>query len=114
ALAAQPPGPAGQLGVGAGASLERVLGDQLQLVDEQHPAGVAGRRDQPAGEAEVLERLVALTDPLETVGGRLALVPQPAAKLPGVDRVAAPEGDDPVPDLLVPRALEDEQRGREP
>src|SRR5581483_6311249 len=93
--------------------LERVLGDQLELVDEQDPASVAGCRDQPAGEAEVLERQVLLADPLQPIGRRLALVAQPAAKLTHVDRIAAPERDDAIAGLLVTATLEDEQRGRE-
>ena len=67
----------GRARVGAGAGLERILGDQLQLVDQQHPAGV-GRRDQSTGEGEILERQVALADALQAVGRGLTLVAQPA------------------------------------
>ena len=107
--------PSGDLGVRLRSLRRGVATDQLHFIEQHDPPAVAGRLDQAGDETEPLARQVTLLDRRQPVRGGRARLLEPPPQVGDRQRVAGPEADDPVGELLVaPRVLVQEQGRREP
>ena len=112
--------PAGDLGVGPAALQQRVPPDELDLVEQQHPADVPGGPQQPGREGPALPRQLTRRHGTEVVDAGLINGLEGPPQIGGPDRVAGPEADDGVDHLARiggvggAQPLVHDQGGREP
>jgi hypothetical protein len=75
---------------------ERVARHEIDLVEQQHPAGVPGSQHELRREAEALVGEVDRLDRADRVQAGLPELPQFSANFTDLDRIASPERDDPI------------------